>query len=174
LSENETGRIEVAVLDKNVYIKPIGYATQTISLGVPDFLEAMFRQGCTGVTFDLKACLGMDSTFLGVIAAAAMSRAHGGERAVVILNADKKLIGELKLVGLLPVVAVKKGACEVPDDIQLSEIDFVHLPSSERERIQRIKRLHEGLVKLNDANKVRFKAFCDMLEEELRQTGSDG
>ena len=86
MSENETGRIEVAVLDKNVYIRPIGYATQTISLGVPDFLEAMFRQGCTSVTFDLKACEGMDSTFLGVIAAAAMSRAHGGEKAVVILN----------------------------------------------------------------------------------------
>ena len=169
MSESEASHIRVAVLGKNIYIRPSGYATQSVSLGVPDFLEAMFREGCTSVTFDLRDCRGMDSTFLGVIAAAAMSRAHGGQKAVVILNADERLVHELRMVGLLPLVAVRKRACEPPKDLQLSPIDFIHLPRDERERLLRIKHLHQELLKLNEANERRFAGFVDMLEEELQQ-----
>jgi len=169
LTQKEEGRIRVAVLGNNIYIEATGYATQSISLGLPDFLETMFHQGCTSVTFDLKGCLGMDSTFLGVIASAAMSRHHGGERAVIVLNADEKLMRELRIIGLLPVVAVKEGKCEPPEGLELAQIDFVHMPGTERERLLSVKRLHQELLKLNEANKRRFAAFVEMLEEELRQ-----
>lgn len=66
------------MIERTVYLKPFGFATQQNSLGIPDFVSAMFRAGCNSVSFDLACCRGMDSTFLGVIAYAAMARAAGG------------------------------------------------------------------------------------------------
>lgn len=164
------GRILVAVVDKTIYVKPIGYATQDNSLGLPDFLRAMFRQGCTSVTFDLDECRAMDSTFLGVVASAAMSGPHGRGKSVLIINANAEAKRELKMIGLLPVVALREDKTEPPPDLELSRIDFVHLPNDERERIERIKELHEELIKLNEQNRQNFGNFIEMLDEELKNT----
>ncbi len=168
----EQGYIAVAIIGQNVYLKPVGLATQDNSLGIPDFLEAMFRAGCTSVSFDLSECTGMDSTFLGVIAAAAKSAPHLPGKSVVILNADERLVRMLMRVGLLPLVAVHQDEVEPPEDMELRRIDFVHLPRTEVERLETIKRLHQELVELNERNRQVFGSFIDMLNEELRQARS--
>ena len=165
----ENDRILVAVLDRTVYVRPFGYATQKDCLGLPDFLKAMFREGCVNVAFDLGETVGMDSTFLGVIASAAMPGPRTGEKSVVVLNADEHARRELRTIGLVGVIALRDEPYEPPADVELSEVDFVHLPGTERERLIRIKELHEGLVKLNDKNKRNFGAFVKMLDEELER-----
>lgn len=168
----DEGRIEVAVIDKTVYVKPVGYATQDNCLGLPDFLTTMYRQGCLGVTFDMKDCHSIDSTFLGVIASAAISRGEGGRRTVVVLNAGERVKHELRMVGLMSVVALKKGLVEPPEGLQLKQIDFVHLPANERKRIGVIKSLHEEMIKLNQKNRELFSGFVEMLSEELSEEDS--
>ena len=165
---SEEGRIEVAVVGKTVYVKPTGYATQNNSLGLPDFLNAMFRQGCSSVTFDLADCRGMDSTFLGVIASAAMSRIVSKSKAVVVLNADERARWELRLIGLLPAIAMRQEPVELPKKLKLAEVDFVHFPSNARARVKKIKELHEELIKLNERNKKQFAGFVEMLDVELQ------
>lgn len=165
----EDGRILVAVFDKTIYIKPMGHATQENCLGLPDFIKAMFRQGCMSVTFDLEDCRAMDSTFLGVVASAAMSSAHGRGKGVLIVNANEQAKHEFEMIGLVPVVAFKEEHCEPPPDLELSQIDFVHLPNNERERIEKIKEVHEQLIELNERNRRNFQGFIDMLEEELQE-----
>lgn len=160
--------ILVAVVEKTVYVKPVGFATQRNSLGVPDFLRDMSRQGCVNVAFDLSECVAMDSTFLGVIAAAAMAGGPGSNKAVVILNAKEEAKRELRLIGLMDLVAVREEPCELPADLELAHIDFVHRPKDDLDRIRRIKDLHKRLVRLNERNKETFGSFVDMLEEELR------
>ena len=166
---SEEGRIDVAIIGETIYVKPTGYATQNNSLGLPDFFSAMFRQGCTSVTFDLKDCRGVDSTFLGVMAVAAMSNVRGGHKAVVVLNAGPRMTQQLRMVGLLPVVVLKEGPIQTPPDLQVKQVDLVHLPKTERERVEKIKGLHEELIKLNEKNRERFSSFVEMLELELRQ-----
>jgi hypothetical protein len=167
---SDDGEILVAVVDKTIYVKPFGYATQQNALGLPDFISAMFREGCKSVTLDLAECEGMDSTFFGVIAAAAMSPNSGrGEhgKGVLIINADAEAREQLGRIGLLPVVSIKEAPCDSPPDLQLSEIDFVHLPKTEEERLRKIKQLHEELVKLNERNRRNFGSFIEMLDKEL-------
>ncbi|MBS3763772.1 MAG: STAS domain-containing protein [Planctomycetes bacterium] len=166
---NADGKIKVAVLGSTVYIKPLGYATQDNSLGLPGFLQAMSRQGCKQAIFDLADCQAMDSTFLGVIASAAMSCVRGDAKNVLILNANEEARRELQLVGLLPKVALKEEECELPEEIEFSQVDFVHLPNDERERVKRIKELHEELIKLNERNKENFASFVEMLNKELQE-----
>ncbi len=161
------GDVLVAVFDKTIFVKPFGFATQQNVLGLPDFLNTMFREGSKKVTFDLQECRGMDSTFLGVIATAALNPAFRTKKNVIIINAGPKAKKQLRRIGLLNVVAFKEEPCPPPPDLQLSRIDFFHLPGSEKERIKRIKELHEQLIRLNLRNRKNFSSFVKMLDEEL-------
>ena len=162
------GEVLVAVFNNTIYVKPFGFATQQNALGLPDFLNAMFREGAKKVTFDLKECKGMDSTFLGVIATAALSPAFRKKKNVLIINAEPNAKKQLQRIGLLDLVALKEEPCPPPPDLQLSRVDFFHLPQSERERIARIKDLHKQLIQLNERNRQNFGAFVSMLEDELK------
>jgi anti-sigma B factor antagonist len=160
---------EIAVVGKTVYLKPIGMATQQNSLGIPDFLEAMFRIGCRNVVFDLGQCTGMDSTFLGVVADAATALPHTPGKTVLVLNACERSVGLLRRIGLLPLISLHTGAASPPEAIEFRQIDFVHFPRTETERITRVKDLHKKLAELNEKNRRTFGSFIAMLEEELAQ-----
>jgi len=163
------------VLERTVYLKPFGFATQGNSLGIPGFLSAMFRAGCNSVTFDLACCKGMDSTFLGVIAEAAMARVRGRGRTVIVLNADDMLARQLQRIGLLPMICMHEGTVELPEGLELQKIDFLHFPKTEYQRIQKVKELHERLADMNERNRRLFGPFIEMLEEELApETGEPG
>ncbi|MFW6189349.1 MAG: STAS domain-containing protein [Planctomycetota bacterium] len=162
-------QIEVAIVGKTVYLKPHGLASQENSLGIPDFLEAMFRAGCRDVVFDLEDCRGMDSTFLGVIADAATSLPRVPGKTVVVLNANERACRQLRRIGLTPLICMHAGEVEVPSELKFRKIDFVHLPKNESERLQKIKKLHQQLASLNEKNKKTFAPFIEMLEEELEQ-----
>ena len=163
----EQDHIEVAVIERTVYLKPFGFATQRNSLGIPDFVGAMFRAGCNSVTFDLASCKGMDSTFLGVIAEAAMARVRGRGRTVIVLNADELLARQLRRIGLLPMICLHEGQVDLPAGVELQQIDFLHFPKTEYQRIQKVKELHERLAEMNERNRLLFGPFIEMLEEEL-------
>lgn len=160
---------EVAIVGKTVYLRPIGMALQENCLGIPDFLEAMFRAGCRHVMFDLQQCTCMDSTFLGVVADAATSLPQVPGKTVLVLNASERSVRQLRRIGLLPLLSLHKGAASPPEGLQFRQIDFLHFPKAETERITRIKDLHMKLAELNEKNKKTFGSFIAMLEEELDQ-----
>ena len=130
----------------------------------------MFRAGCLFVVFDLQDCKGMDSTFLGVIADAATAGRHRGEaKTAVIVNADEANVRQLRRVGLLSLVKLHEGHVDQPEKLELSQVDFIHLPGTEHQRLERIRDLHEQLAKLNEKNRRTFGPFLTMVEEELRR-----
>jgi hypothetical protein len=173
MGETTEGRLEVAVLGKSVYLRPHGFATQRNSLGIPDFLDAMFRVGCSCVVFDLVDCEGTDSTFLGVIADAATALPHRRGKTVVVLNPGPNVRRQIRRVGLRPLVCLCEEEVGVPEDLQLREMDFVNLPKNQFDRLQRIRHLHEQLIKLNEGNRALFGPFLEMLDEELKQSRED-
>lgn len=162
-------RIEVAIIDQSVYLKPCGYATQDNSLGIPDFVDAMLRSGCMFVLFDLEECKGMDSTFLGVIADAATAAPHREGKTAIIVNADENALRQLKRIGLLPLVKVRNERIEQPQGLEMRRIDFVHFPKTETQRIQKIRQLHEQLAELNEKNRQTFGPFLTMIQEEMQE-----
>jgi anti-sigma B factor antagonist len=162
-----SNRIQVAVLAKTVYLRPSGFALQSNSLGIPDFLRAMFRAGCNSAVFDLADCAGMDSTFLGVIADAATALPHRRGRTVAVLNAGERATRQLHRVGLLPLVTLRTEPTTLPERIHLREVDFVDVPRTENQRLERVRDLHQQLVDLNSGNRELFGTFVEMLNREL-------
>ncbi len=168
--ENETdGSVEVAILGKCVYLKPLGFATQRNSLGIPEFLDAMFRTGCTHAVFDLSKCPGMDSTFLGVIADAATALPRRRGKTVTILNANERSRRQLHRVGLMPLVRLHEGELYPLEELRLRKMDFVDFPRNRSDRLEKIRDLHQKLVRLNEGNQELFGSFIRMVEEELEQ-----
>jgi hypothetical protein len=167
-------RTEIAIVGKTVYLRPIGMATQQNSLGIPDFLRAVFRMGCRHVVFDLAQCKGMDSTFLGVVADAATALPQTPGKTVLVLNASERLVSLLRRVGLVPLISLHEGVVTPPDCIQFRQIDFVHFPATDVERLTKIKDLHQKLCQLNEKNRRTFGSFITMLEEELGQQDRTG
>jgi hypothetical protein len=166
---SDDNQIKVAVLDNSVYLKPFGYATQANSLGIPDFLDGMFRAGCRFVVFDLAECRGMDSTFLGVIADAATALPHTDDKTAIIINADEDRLTQLRRIGLKSLIKVREQPVPPPENVELTSIDFVHFPKTEMQRLSKIKELHEKLVNLNDKNRRTFGPFIKMLDEEMAE-----
>ena len=164
--------ILVAVVDTTIYVRPVGAGTMANSLGLPDFLRGMLRQGCTDVVFDFRECRDIDSTFLGVIATVAIPHGQLGRKSVVVLNASDRVLHELRMVGLMKAIVSMKEPVELPEEVELKEVDFVHLPGDERRRVLMIKDLHEELVNLNARNRELYAGFIRMLDEELRQENS--
>ena len=167
----EESSIGVTIVGKCLYLKPVGFATQDNCLGIPCFLKAMFRQGCTRVAFDLEECKGMDSTFLGIIADAATNLPRHQKTPVVIFNADEQNMKELRTVGLLSLVEVVEKPMEPPSEFEFEDVNFMHFPRTEEERIKEVMRLHETLCELNEHNRQKFGSFISMLETELQQAG---
>jgi anti-anti-sigma regulatory factor len=170
----EEDYIGVAIMDKTVYLKPCGCAIRENSLGLPDFLRSMFREGCMRVAIDLENCQGMDSTFLGVVADAATNLPRHGGKNVIILNAGERARRELATVGLLGLVEMADESVEPPEDLEMQRVDFLPFPDDSRERAEQVKYLHEQLTKLNDANKKKFGDFIQMLERELEEQSDTG
>ncbi len=164
-------RIDVAILGKAVYLKPYGYATQRNCLGIPDFLDAMFGAGCQYAIFDLAKCRGMDSTFLGVIADAAATSPRRQGKSVVVLNAGDRARRQLQRVGLIPLLCLREEEVELSDDVELCQMGYVPFPEDRKSRLEKIRELHEQLVRLNAGNKKLFGQFLEMLDEELEQAG---
>lgn len=143
-----------------------GLALQSNATGLHDFLQAMFSQACSRLVVDLTDCLGMDSTFIGVLAFT-VNYFGDDDKHVVLLNLDPRSEKTLKKVGLLPRVAVGNGEFKLPE-VTFSPIPDVHLPSDDRERLVEVKNLHEELVKLNENNRIQFGEFIDAINEALR------
>ncbi len=169
MGKSPQDHLQVAVLGKNVYVKIYGFATQQNCLGIPDFLDAMFRVGCTSAVFDMSDSRGVDSTFLGVVADAATALSHRRGKSVVVLNADRKVKRQMQRVGLLPLIRLREEKVELPEDVELREVDFLDFPANEQDRLERIRDLHQRLVDLNEGNRQLYGSFITMLGEELKK-----
>ena len=59
---------------------------------------------------------------------------------------------------------------DLPEQLQLRQMDFVDLPRTQYQRLARIRDLHRQLVALNSGNRELFGPFLEMLDEEIQQS----
>jgi hypothetical protein len=161
------GKIEVAMHETTLLVKVQGLAKQDNCLGLPDLVEAMIQEGCNAVVFEMSQCCGMDSTFMGVLAFSADALKDDGAKHVLLLNPADRLVKQLKRIGVLAMVQVGTGTLDIPD-LRLKPAEDIHFPETERERLKRIKEMHEELVKLNEENRCQFGEVIKAIEEALQ------
>ncbi len=145
-----------------VILRPVGLGNMKVAMGLMDFTTEMLKAGFASFVFDLSACKGLDSTFMGaMVGLAAASEEHGGTAAVV--NASTSNIELLQIVGADKFLRLK-GEYQM-EDLETENLD-VSSPSPER-RLELVKKAHENLVDIDKRNAERFGAFLRQLSREL-------
>ena len=151
-------------------VRVTGRATFALSVGFRKLLQHLQEAGHPRVALDLSACLGMDSTFLGVLAHAASQRVvkdgDHSEPGLELWNPSERvreLIDDLGVAHLFKVTtreAVQQTFEAVP----------VASGASREELTRTCLEAHELLMALNPANVPKFQDAARYFAEELKRT----
>ncbi len=137
---------------------------------ISEFFASCIREGKTRFVMDFKACTTMDSTFLGVLAGAAIKVRkldHPGSLILANLGErNQELVCNLGLDRLLTIdeggspVVVPTGPGEALDcRIELSELDQARI----------VLKAHENLVEADQANLGKFQDVLTFLREQVKE-----
>jgi anti-sigma B factor antagonist len=150
-----------------VVIRIDGRASFQNSACVRDFVSEMLRRGRTRFVIDFQHCAGMDSTFLGVLAGAAIElrkpTANGSLVAARVGQRNMELLRSLGLHRLLTL-----------DPEPAPGVDRCHTPlacekKSEIETARLVLEAHENLVSADEVNRGKFQDVLAFLRSRVEQ-----
>ncbi len=141
-----------------------------VSGAVKEFGLKMLEMGANRLVFDLRACEGMDSTFMGVLAGLAMKyRKHQPPVAVVMVNLTPKTLNLLQTLGVHQVVETYMQDATPPDLAPLLRASCdagVEQPAAPAPT-KLILEAHEVLTELDPQNREKFKDVIQYLREDV-------
>ena len=153
---------QVARSAATIYVRVQGLANMRNVQVLDSFITAEL-EGAVTLIIDLSACTGMDSTFMGLLVGTSQ-RLKGQQGRLVLVNPTEANLKLLHMLGVSDVVPVISGTVLPP-------LEFVTLTADPGlgplQRMELIRRAHQNLVALNDANRVKFATFLEKLEADL-------
>jgi anti-anti-sigma factor len=136
-----------------------------------DFIGEMLRQGKTRFVLDFQTCTSMDSTFLGVLAGAALDlKKLVPAGSLVLARVGQRNLELIRNLGLHRLLTVD--AAEFP-------MGFGHcdaaLPCAERTELEHARLVleaHENLITADEANRSKFQDVLAFLKNRVAQRPS--
>src|SRR5271170_3615328 len=106
-----SAKLMVAVFDQTVCIKISGRADFTSSLDLKKLIGELWQRGYNHFVFDLRDCLTMDSTFLGVLSGVGLKFSNGKNVQVgaplELLNPNPRIAETLENLGVADLFAIR-------------------------------------------------------------------
>lgn len=162
---NETAFLVNAYSDP-VAIKIDGKASYLNCSPVSDFIDRMIAQGKRRFVLDFDRCTGMDSTFLGIIAGAALNlRTTEPSGNIVLCRLNARNMELVRNLGLHKIVTVDGGGSE--NDYLDEKSSLSTLDKSEIEQAKMILRAHENLVQIDESNQAKFQDVISFLRNQV-------
>ncbi len=146
-----------------VYVRAEGLANMKSAPALHAFLSKARQEGTRSAYIDLSACLGMDSTFMGLLVGQAQAFGEKGGRLAVV-KPNELCLRLLKQLGVDEVITV------VPDaEVPSAEYTDISGDGSvdQKVRTDLVRQAHKDLASLNDENRAKFSAFLKALDEDL-------
>lgn len=148
-----------------VVIRIDGRASFQNSACIRDFVSEMLRRGRTRFVIDFEHCAGMDSTFLGVLAGAAIElrkpATNGSLVATRVGQRNLELLRSLGLHRLLTLDAAPApglNGCNTPLACE---------KKSEIETARLVLEAHENLVSADEVNRAKFQDVLSFLRSRV-------
>jgi len=139
-----------------VVIRINGRANYLNSSPLREFFALMIGQGRRFVTIDFCNCLSIDSTFLGIVAGAALEMIDmeppGEMRLVALGPRNMELIRNL---GLHRIAVISESGTDLPkaDELEVLQPDSIN----KEDRVRLIIDAHKKLIKCDESNAGRFQ-----------------
>jgi anti-anti-sigma factor len=167
----------VAMTDGAVWVRISGRANFVSSVDFKKLIHELRQRGHRRFILDLKDCLIMDSTFLGVLARIGMElgepktpTADCAADAVELLNPNPRISDLLDNLGVLPLFRVARGSSA--ENLTYEAVDSVSGQTSKVEMSRNCLEAHQTLMSLNPANEAKFKDVAKFLAEDLKRAES--
>ena len=172
-------RILVTVQGTTAYIRVVGRGSFKISTSLKEFGRAAIERGCRYLALDMADCVGMDSTFMGVLAGLAMDLKRRGGGRIVMVNLSIRTRGLLGTLGLDQVIEPHMTG-SMPDDLKAAfggggpaMAPVAGEEESQRSTAETMLEAHENLVALSPENLPKFKDVLTFLREDLKNLNSN-
>ena len=171
-------KLFVAIHHQAALIRVEGRGSFKVSSSLKDFGLAAIEEGCRTAVFDMKSCISMDSTFMGVLAGLAnrLRQAHPEGR-VVLLNMAPRTRSLVATLGLDQIVASYQLG-ETPKEFEqatewMRALEFLEQPAIGKKTTTEVMlEAHENLVRLSPENAPRFQDVLTFLREKIKKTSS--
>ena len=149
-----------------VVVRVEGRACFQNSRCLRDFLAEMTKQGRTRFMLDFAQCSSMDSTFLGVLAGAALElRSVAPAGGLTIRRAGPRNLELLQNLGLHKLLHVDMGECPAGE---CAALDCAP-EKSEVENARLALEAHQHLVAADAANGAKFQDVLAFLQKRVEQ-----
>lgn len=168
--------IQVAIRAPLAFIRVVGRGSFKISASFKEFAIHALDSGCRRLVLDMIECVGMDSTFMGVLAGLAFRLRGVPEGRIVMVNLNPRTRGLLSTLGLDEAVEAHMAGATPPDlePFLAGPRALADLPVEERGQAETARTMleaHENLVRLSPENLPKFKDVLTFLREDLKKGG---
>lgn len=144
--------------------------------------ESYLNDGGTCVVVDLEVCPGVDSTFMGTLAALARKMLAAGGRAMVA-SPTQRARAAMENLGLDMLMEIDPPHPFWENDMQARREQLVEVdaeagetetaPLNEVDRSRHVLEAHQTLRSMNEKNDQTFGYVCETLEEGLKRKEQD-
>lgn len=149
-----------------VLIRIEGRASFTNSGSLKDFFAEMFRQGKSRFIVDFQQCASMDSTFLGVLAGAAIeARRKTPPGTLTLVRVGERNLELIRNLGLHRLATVDAGAFPLSFSGGTQGLD--NKAKTEIESARLVLEAHENLVSVDASNAVKFQDVLAFLRNRV-------
>jgi anti-sigma B factor antagonist len=166
--------ILVTIRKNCAMIKVNGYVSFKMGPSIKRFGAAAVDNGCTKIIFDMERCLGMDSTFMGVMAGLAIRTKNDVKGEVVAMNLSPKTDSLLATLGLNRLIdCYQVGLLSEKLESELADImDLENLELDGQDKLSSLTTMleaHQNLIDVSpEENLPRFKDVITYLEQDLK------
>lgn len=151
-----------------VLVRIDGRASFQNSACLRDFITEMARQGKTRVVIDFMHCTSMDSTFLGVLAGAALELKKATPPGSLILaRVGQRNLELIRNLGLHRLLTVDAGDFSM--EFTKCDTALRSANSSEVENARLVLEAHENLVSVDEANRAKFQDVLSFLKNRVER-----
>ena len=133
-----------------------------------DFVLEMLARGKTRFVLDFQHCTSMDSTFLGVLAGAAIElRKPGPAGSLVVTRVGQRNMELMRNLGLHRLLTIDAGGAAT--SFQQCDTPLQEKRCSEIENARMVLEAHENLVNADETNRSKFQDVLAFLRNRVEQ-----
>jgi len=151
-----------------VVVRIEGRACFQNSACLRDFILETMARGNTRFVLDFQHCTSMDSTFLGVLAGAAIElRKRAPEGSLVVVRVGPRNLELMRNLGLHRLLTIDAG--EFPTNPRKCETPLEVKQCSDVENARMVLEAHENLVKADETNRTKFQDVMAFLRNRVEK-----
>ncbi len=151
-----------------VVIRVDGRACFQNSTSLRDFISEMLLRGKRRFVLDFQHCASMDSTFLGVLAGAAIElRKMASDASLVVTRAGARNTELMRNLGLHRLLTIDGG--DAAPNVANCNTPLEMKRCTEIESARMVLEAHENLVNADETNRAKFQDVLAFLRNRVEQ-----